>query len=193
MPNITINNVRISYPKLFTASQVQGQGELKFSGAFLIAETDPQLRALFDLANQVTAAKYPTGQKPHGFKPLPCYKAAENPKYAGNPDYEGMWVLNSSKNASQGAPAVVDQNMNKVLDPSAIYPGMYVNVALSVYCYGDKPGSMSKGVTTGLEAVQIVRDGDRLDNRPAVGELFKPIDVQDGPAPAAAGAFNPLG
>lgn len=196
MPNLTIENVRISYPKLFQAEQINGQGDPKFSAAFLIPETHPKLHELFKIAEEVVNAEYPDGKRPHNFKPLPCYRATDNPKYAGKPEYNGIWVLNSSKNSKQGAPVVVDQQMNRVLDQSLIYPGLYVNVAVSIYSYSHPT---SKGVTTGLEAVQIVRDGDRLDNRPSVDELFQPIDVPES-GPAASGGptmggpvpFNPL-
>lgn len=183
---LTINEVRISYPQLFTAKQINNQGDPKYSAAFLIPETHPALKKLFGLAEQAVNEKYPDGNLPHKFKTLPCYKASENPKYAGKPEYAGMWILNSSKGAAQGAPQVVDQQMNKVLNPSQIYPGMVVNVAVSIYTYDH---SMAKGVTTGLEAVQIVRDGERLDDRPSADELFKPIDVQEG---SAGGGLNPF-
>lgn len=191
MPNITIENVRISYPSLFQAKQINNTGDPKFSAAFLIPTTNPKLRELFDLAEQVKATKYPGGELPHNFRPLPCYDAAQNPKYAQDPNYAGIWVLNSSKNANQGQPYVLDQAMNKVLDPSTIYAGMYVNVALSVYCYSHPT---SKGVTTGLEGVQIVRDGERLDSKPSAEELFQPIAVDNGGGmPPAGGGFDPLG
>jgi hypothetical protein len=183
--NITLNNVRISYPKLFSAAQINGQGDPKYSAAFLIHESNPGLKELFRLAKEATDAKYPDGKVPQKFKKLPCYKASEDEKYAGRPEYDGIWILNTSKNAKQGSPTVVDQRLNAVIDPGKIYPGLVVNVGLSVYTY-DQP--LAKGVTTGLEAVQIVRDGDRLDNKPSVNELFKPIDVID-----EGGDPDPLG
>ena len=206
MPTLTIDNVRISYPKLFVAKQIKGKGEFKYSAAFLIPVDHPKLAELYQIAEQVIAEAYPNGQVPHGFKPLPCYDAALNPKYAALPDYLGMWVLNTSKRADQGAPEVVDQNMQAVIQPGKIYPGLVVNVGLSVYCYDV---DLSKGVTTGLEAIQIVKEGQRLDNKPSADELFQPIAVSgSGPGPggaaggpggaaggpgAAGGHFDPLG
>lgn len=186
MATVTIENVRISYPHLFQAKQIAGQGDPKYSAAFLIKADNPKLPELLRLANAAVASAYPDGKLPHGFKPLPLYKGEE--KYPGNPAYAGYYILNSSKAAAQGAPQVVDQNMNKVVDPGKIYPGLVVNVAVSVYTYKQP---MAKGVTTGLEAVQIVCDGERLDNKPSAEELFKPLDVVGGAGGAAS--FNPLG
>jgi hypothetical protein len=193
MPNVTIEEVRISYPKLFVAKQIKGKGELKYSAAFLIPVNHPKLAELYRVAEEVIAKKYPNGQIPHGFKPLPCYDAATNPKYAVLPDYLNMWVLNTSKKADQGAPEVVDQNMQRVIEPGKVYPGLVVNVAVSVYCYDV---DLSKGVTTGIEAIQIVREGPRLDNKPSADELFQPIAVSGSPGGSAGGpggTFNPLG
>jgi hypothetical protein len=195
--NLTIEGVTLSYPHLFRAKTINDTGAPKFSAAFLIPESNPQLRELFDLANQVINTKYPNGELPHNFKGLPCYNAADHPKYSKLEAYKGMWLLNSSKAESQGAPIIVDQQRNKVIDQSLIYPGLVVNVAVSIYTY-DHP--TSKGVTTGLEAIQIVRDGDRLDNRPSADELFQPIPVvggasggAGGPAGGPAGGGDPLG
>lgn len=179
--NVTIENVRISYPTLFNPKQVAGKGDPKYSAAFIIAADNPGLKAVVDAASAAIQKTYPAGNVPANFKHLPLMKGEE--KYPGKADYEGMYVLNSS---NRSAPTVVDQQMNKVIDPGAVYPGMYVNVGLSVYTYNN----VSKGVTCGLEAVQLVRDGERLDSRPSVNDLFKPIDVPGG---APAQPFNPLG
>ena len=182
--NVTLNEVRISYPHLFQAKQINNQGDPKFSAAFIIRADNPALRQLVDTANRLAAEAHPGGL-PHNFKTLPLTKGED--KYPGNADYVGTYVLNTSKGSAQGRPSVVDQNMQEVIDPGKVYPGMVVNVAVSVYTYSN----VSKGVTTGLEAVQLVRDGDRLDNKPSVDELFKPLDVP-GESGGAAGGFDPL-
>jgi hypothetical protein len=169
MPTVTLENVRISYPTLFTPKQVAGQGEPKYSAAFIIDNNNPGLKKLLALRDEVVKTAYPTGKIPSGFKGLPLYAGED--KHPGNEDYAGCHLLNSS---NKNKPVVVDQQMNKVLDPAQVYPGMFVNVAVSVYCYNQ---TLSKGVTCGLEAVQLVRDGERLDNRPNVNELFSPIAV----------------
>ena len=184
--NITIEGVRISYPNLFTPKQINNNGDPKFSAAFIIKADNPKLRELVEKAKAMVALKFPNGT-PHNFKQLPICKGEvyQDGKHANNPDYMGHYVLNTSKGAAQGRPAVVDQNMQEVIDPSKIYAGQVVNVAVSVYTYNN----ISKGVTTGLEAVQIVRDGDRLDNKPSVDELFQPISVTED---TADGGFDPL-
>jgi hypothetical protein len=49
------------------------------------------------------------------------------------------------------------------------YPGAVVNVIVSVYPY-DRPEN--KGVSLGLEAVQKVADGERLDSRVSAVDAF---------------------
>ena len=184
--NITIPNAIISYPNLFTAKQVNNQGAPKYSAAFIIRADNPKLKELVAAASDLTAKAYPDGV-PHNFKTLPLCKGEvyQDGKHKNDPIYQGAYVLNTSKDAAQGKPSVVDGNMQPVLDPGKVYPGLVVNVAVSVYTYKN----VSKGVTTGLEAVQIVRDGERLDNKPSVNELFKPIDVIE----TGGGNVDPLG
>ena len=54
---------------------------------------------------------------------------------------------------------VVDKKGQPVLDPDAVYSGVYVKLILSPYPYNH---GGNKGVGMGLEGVQIIRDGERL-------------------------------
>ena len=51
---------------------------------------------------------------------------------------------------------------------SEIYPGCYCRATVTIYSYDNK----GKGIAFGLQNVQKVRDGDRLDNRTNAAEDF---------------------
>ena len=92
------------------------------------------------------------------------------------PQADGKIHLRSSAGADR-KPQVVDQNVNLLhADNGEIYAGCFCNVVIDVYVTTYHGGK----VAVGLLAVQKVADGDRLDNRPAAEDLFKPIDVQGG-------------
>lgn len=177
MPIVKLENVRISYPNIFEPKQIGGQGDLKFSAAFLIPKNNPGLRMLEQLAQEEERKKFPKG-RPNGFKVLPIKdgdtitRADAEGYQVPDSRYAGVYVLNTS---NKNRPSVVDQNLARVVDPTLVTPGMYVNVVLSVYAYSN----VAKGVTCGLESIQLVGPGPRLDNRPNAEELFAPIGVPE--------------
>ena len=57
-----------------------------------------------------------------------------------------------------------------------IYPGMYARATVNIFSYNNE----GKGVALGLNNVQRVRDGERLDNRTDAGADFEDdIEVDD--------------
>src|SRR3990172_5488582 len=58
---VRISDVRLTFPQLFEPKQVNGQGDPKFSAAFLVPRDHPQLpeiqKAIIDAATEKWAAK----------------------------------------------------------------------------------------------------------------------------------------
>lgn len=77
-------------------------------------------------------------------------------------------------------PQVVDRQAQPITDKNKLYSGCYGSVHLNAYAwdYGGK-----WGVSLGVEAVQFVRDGERLGGRRPATDVFKPLE---GAAPLAA-------
>lgn len=77
-------------------------------------------------------------------------------------------------------PQVVDRQAQPITDKARLYSGCYCSVHLNAHAwdYGGK-----WGVSLGLEAVQFVRDGERLGGRRPATDVFKPLE---GAAPLAA-------
>lgn len=100
---------------------------------------------------------------------------------------DGKIHLRASAGATQ-KPQVVDQARNIVhADDGSIYAGCTCNVVIDIYTTVNHGGK----VCVGLLAVQKVADGERMDNRPNVEDLFAPIPVT-GSAPSGSGGVNPL-
>lgn len=97
-----------------------------------------------------------------------------------------MWVMAASSKADQPV-EVVDRHLNRILDPTQIYSGMYANVCINVYPY---LYAAKKGVGFGLGPVQKTADGDSFGGgAPTAASVFSAMrDAQS----AAAPKINPL-
>lgn len=81
----------------------------------------------------------------------------------------GCWVFTAS---SKRAPFVVDAQVQEIINPTAIYSGMWGNVSVTFFPYNY---SGKKGVGCGLNGVQKTRDGDPLTGRVTAAEAFRPV------------------
>lgn len=177
---ITLQRVRISYPTLFNPKAVEAGQEPRYSAAFLLPQNDPVV-ATINQAAQAAINEMFGSAPPAQLKPLPMY--AGETKYPGDSNYAGLYVIQAY---AATKPYVVDENVQKVIDPSRIYAGCYVNASLAIYAYKRNTGS---GLAFGLDGVQFVGDGERLDGRPAVGDLFQPVAGAPAPIGQAPGVM----
>ena len=86
--------------------------------------------------------------------------------------------------SNHNKPAAVGRDGIMVMDESIFYPGAIVNAKINVYPYDRATG---KGIAFGLEGVQFVRDGDRLDTQQDPNSMFGALGDD-----AGAGGFDPL-
>jgi hypothetical protein len=160
---------RLSYPHLFTA-QTNDQGEERFKTAIFFAEgTD--LTEMQEAALKVAKARWGDAvvQLIRTNKVRwPFRNDAEDVKARGYP--AGSTFVNMS---AKNRPGVVDANVQDVLDPSAAYAGRDALINATAYTY-DVSGN--KGVTFGVNHVQILADNERLDGRKAAAEVFAPVE-----------------
>ena len=156
---IILNNARLSYAYIFGEGRVSENGRRSWSTTALIPKNSPQvpaIKAAIDAARAKDAQKIgKTGIKSPlldgdtkddggGFK----YTGAEN---------RGMYMLRCTNYNRR--PVVVDQNVQAVIDPDTVYSGCYANVQVSFYGYNS---GTNKGISPGLDAIQKVKDGERL-------------------------------
>ena len=81
--------------------------------------------------------------------------------------------------SSQYQPSVVDASKHDILDKKQVYSGVYARASVHCYSYDSKGNS---GVSIGLDAVQIVRDGEPLGGGAAAVALFDEIPEDAAPA-----------
>ncbi len=181
---ITINDVRFSYCNLFQPQARPGQ-EPKYSVTILIPKTNAAAKAAVDQAVQEAIAagvsKCWNGQRP----PMPalCIHDGDGTRPSDGMPYgeecKGHWIITAS---SKQPPFVVDAQVQKIINPTEVYSGMWGNVNVNFFPYNSNG---KKGVGCGLNGVQKTHDGEPLSSRITAEEAFKPV------AAAAPGSYAP--
>ena len=187
---ITIGEVRLSYCNVFQPQPPFNNpaGEKKFSVTVLVPKSNPAAKAAIDAAINA-AIEAGVSAKWGGVRPpMPsiCVHDGDGPRPSdGQPfgaECKGCWVFTASCKAEQ-PPFVVDQQVQKIINPTEVYSGCYANVSVTFYAYNQ---AGKKGIGCGLNGVQKTRDGEPLANRVTAEEAFSAV-TPAAPAPAPTG------
>lgn len=182
----------LSYPKLFTPElppNPKASDKPKY-GTTIVFAPGTDLSEAKKIVMAVAEEKWPgkaAAMFQSGALRSPFRKDAEEKGYA-----PGSVFINAR---STDKPSVVsryagaDGKPTKIEDESEIYPGVFARVSITAFAY-DKAGN--KGVSFGLNHVQKLRDGDRLDNRKKAedefeADLTEPASMESEAAPATKG------
>lgn len=166
---------RLSFPALFVARPVSNKpdAELKFMATLLLPPTT-------NLAPFHEAIKAAMLEK---FGKLLRLDASKNPiKDCETKELDGYlpgWHFINTK--SNNAPNVVDQRRQDIIDPELVYAGCWVRAHINAFAYDHPQGG--KGVSFGLNSIQLVRDDARFDGRRRADEVFSDIVVEDDTMP----------
>lgn len=165
--------VRLSFPALFEPRpRAPGSDRMTYQAVLLIPP-EVDMRPFAEAIKAAMREKW--GDK------ITSLPADKNPikdcaDKAETPGYEVGWHYINTHSGYK--PQVVDRNRQEVISPDVIYPGCWCRFHLKAFAYDHKVGG--KGVSFSLEAVQFVRDGDRLDGRRKASDIFDPIETEEG-------------
>jgi hypothetical protein len=170
MSAIKIENVRISFPNLFEAKAINGEGEPRFSSAFVIVPGSNNEKILSEAMAAVAKDKW--GAKANGilkelmdkgrvaFKLAPLSKDGE--VYDG---FEGMYSLNAS---SPTRVAVIDRDTTPLTPADGKpYGGCYVDASVDIWA---QDNSWGKRINAKLRWVQFRADGDAFSGGAPVSQ-----------------------
>ena len=156
---VKLTNVRLSFPSLFEAKTVNGEGKPAFSAVFLLDPKDPQVKAVNAAIEAVAREKW--GVKADAN--LKTLRAADKTclhsgdlksNYAG---FEGMLYL-SARNALR--PLVIDVNKSPLAEEDGKpYAGCFVNASVELWVQDNNYG---KRINATLAGVQFYRDGEHF-------------------------------
>ena len=153
---------RVSFPAVFEASSYEG-GTPKFSVCAVwepakFTERDKLLwDAILAAADTVSVDKFKRklATLPGNFK-KPIRDGEEK---AGMTGFGAGMVF--SNLSSKMRPGLIGLDGTPITNPEDFYPGCYARATISCYGYDN----VGKGVAFGLQNLQKIKDGERLDNR----------------------------
>lgn len=163
-----LKNVILSYPDLVHGTPDQRSGKIKFSAAFITTDKTniadlaaAELAAIRDqFGPQATAKMVSDGEIKSTWR-------------RNKADQKKVNAPNGFVNArSEQRPGIVDRAAKPIIGKDVeteLYPGAVVNVTLFAYYYNTEGNS---GISFGLNNIQKVKDGTRLDNRKSAEEEF---------------------
>lgn len=153
--------VRTAFMNVFEAKSVQGEGDPRFSSAFIIDPKSPQVKEIEAMMVAVATEKWKDKapailkklieDKRVAFQKKPRTNEAGEP-YAG---FEGMYSLNASNKTK---PLVIDRDRTELsARDGRPYSGCYVNANIEFWAQDNQYG---KRINATLRGVQFVADGD---------------------------------
>lgn len=170
---IVTGRTRLSYVHVFEAYQFEDE-EPKYSTMLLVPKSDTKtmdkLRAAEKAAAEEGKSTKYGGKMP---KELASIIADGDEVSDDYPERAGHWYMTVR---SKTKPAVVDQNVQPIMDASEIYSGCYARVSLSAFPY--KFGGKC-GVSFGLNNVQKIADGEPLGGITRAEDDFEAIEDDD--------------
>jgi len=167
--SLVTQTFRVSYPHLFKAQAI-GKADPKYSVTMLFAKED-DISELRGAIAQVKRARWGKDKSKWPEFAHPVVINGDKPKYADKEGYAGHWAIKASSSEDK-KPGVVDQDLQKILDPAEIYPGCFARAKVFVTTYDNEFGA---GVTIILDHVQKVDDGDSIGGRAPAEKSFSPI------------------
>jgi hypothetical protein len=174
---IKLNGVRLSFPQLFEAKTVNGEGKPAFSASFLIDPKDPQVAAvnaaIETVAKEKWAAKSESVLKTMRAADKTCLHSGDlKSNYDG---FEGMLYI-SARNALR--PLVIDTNKTPLAaEDGKPYAGCYVNASLELWAQDNNYG---KRVNATLMGVQFYKDGESFaGGGVADADDFDDVSIED--------------
>lgn len=174
---VKIENVRLAFPRLFTAERVNGQGEPKYSATFLLDPKHPALgeirEAISSVANEKWGAKAPEFLRKLESELKICLKNGESKEELDG--FKGNYYI-SAINAKR--PYVVNRDKTPLTpDDGVLYAGCYVNAVVDIWAMHNQFG---KRICCSLLGVQFLRDGDAFSGSSVADDSdFDDISIWD--------------
>ena len=149
--------VRLSYVHVYAPHAANEGADEKYSVSVIIPKTDKATLAKVKAAISAATEKGKTdkwgGKVPANLK-LPLRDGDVDRE--DDEAYADSYFINCTSN---NQPGMVDLHCNELIEPDAIYSGVYARVSINFYPF-NKSGN--KGLAAGLNNIQKVKDGERL-------------------------------
>jgi hypothetical protein len=175
---ITTGKVRLSFPHLFAPHAI-GESDPKYSVMLLIPKGDTATMTAMREAEK-EAAEIGKSSKFNGKIPSNLASIIKDGDEDGTaedyPERAGHYYCTVSSNP-QYKPGVVDRRVQEIVDQSEVYSGVYAKVSLTAFPYNTNG---NKGISFGLNNVQILGGGDSLAGGKRADEEFSVVEDEGG-------------
>lgn len=163
---VITGKVRFSYAEVFKPRAVNEGETPKYSVSIIIDKKDKKtiamIEAAIELAKKEGVVKL-GGKVPANLKTPLRDGDTDRPD---DPAYAGAMFVNAN---STTKPGIVDENVQKIIDPDEFYSGCYGKASLNFYAYNAKG---NKGIACGLNNLQKLEDGERLSGGSSAEDDF---------------------
>lgn len=171
---LKLNNVRLSFPALFSPKAFKPGDDPRFKATFLIQKGSSLAKEIEAAAIAALNAKFPgkgeaIRRQIEGSNNKCCIQDGDKAGYGG---YAGHIAVSAK---SKVRPLVIDANKTPLVEQDGKpYAGCYVNASIEFFGY-DNSG---KGLSAQLKGVQFFRDGDAFaGGEPASADEFDDLAV----------------
>lgn len=165
---VVTGKVRFCYVHVFEPTAMTENDEPKYNVCIVISKDDKvtlnKIKKAIDAAKELGKSKIvdKNGKIPASLKtPL----RDGDVERSDDPVFKNSYFINAN---SQRKPGVVDSNLNAIIDQEEFYSGCYGRASISFYAYNVQ----SKGIAAGLNNLQKLEDGERLDGGSSPEEDF---------------------
>ena len=167
---VVTGKVRFSYAHVFTPKAMEEGGEEKYNISILIdkkdtatiARVEAAINAAMELGKNKLADK--NGKVNKATLKLPLRDGDVD--RADDDSYVGKLFINAS---STRKPGIVDVDKLEIITPEEFYSGCYGRASINFYAFNAKG---NKGGAAGLQNLQKLEDGERLDGSSTAEEDF---------------------
>ena len=184
-----LNDVRLSFPRLYTAEDYQGNKKFRYDASFRVVKGSAADKAIE--AEIIAKATADLGTAEKAKKWIATVRGQKNQDaYRADPEDATIMVLSSHRAQKDGPPGVFDNivDANAPADPvtgkkpvrriaegeGRVYAGCYVNATVEIYV---QTVGTTQGIRCGLQAVQFHRDGDSFGGaKPANQADFEAVE-----------------
>lgn len=156
---VITGKVRFCYANVFEPKVVNEGDEPKYSICILIPKDDAKT---IDKINKAVEAAKQAGKSKLADKNGKIPSNIKTPLRDGDdergddPAFEGMYFINAN---SCYKPSIVDKDLNPIMEKEEFYSGCYGRASINFYAYNVQ----SKGIAAGLNNLQKLSDGERLE------------------------------
>lgn len=165
---IMLNNVRLSFPSLWTTEKFGGEDTEKYAATFILNKKT-HAKIIEEIKNQIEEM-IKTGLKVKAIPPEKiCLKDGD---MTGRPENEDAYVIKAS---TKRRPTVMDRDKSPLLaEDGKPYGGCFVNAMIDLW---PQNNSFGKRINAGLLAVQFAKDGEAFGTGPVdVSDEFDVLD-----------------